>query len=151
MAVIVPKNRHRRHLTHIAIERISVDNDILIWPSRCTRRGIWTLLRNSKVKAGALPSAIERKLERTMLSHCANLQCSRPFLLLGQGRLFLMETGCATKLDQTRTSRSVLARHQPRRVERYWLCDQCSQVWTLIHDRNQKVGLFPLPQAAESA
>jgi hypothetical protein len=86
-----------------------------------------------------------------MLSHCANLQCAKPFLLLGQGRLFLMETGCATKLDPTRTSRSLYVRHQPRRAERYWLCDQCSQVWTLIHDCNQKIGPFPLPQSAETA
>ena len=104
-----------------------------------------------KSEACGLASALERKLERTMLSRCANLQCSKPFLQLGQGKLFLIETGCVTKLDQNITSRSVFARHAPRRVERYWLCDQCSQVWTLIHDHNQRIGLFPLPQPANTA
>jgi len=28
-------------------------------------------------------------------------------------------------------------------VERYWLCDQCAQVWTLVHDRG--IVLVPLP------
>ena len=86
-----------------------------------------------------------------MLSHCANLQCSKPFLQLGEGKLFLMESGLATKLDQTRTSRSVYARHQPRRVERYWLCGPCSQLWTLIHDRNQRIELVPLPRQVKTA
>jgi hypothetical protein len=86
-----------------------------------------------------------------MLSHCANLQCSRPFIQLGEGKLFLLETGCVPKLGPTRTSRSVFARHQPRRVERYWLCNQCSLVWTLIHDRDQRIELFPLQQPVKTA
>ena len=86
-----------------------------------------------------------------MLSYCANLECSKPFLQLGQDKLFLIETGCVTNQDQNAGSRSAFARHAPRRVERYWLCDQCSQVWTLTHDLNQRIGLFPLPQPAKTA
>jgi len=35
-----------------------------------------------------------RSVEGTMLSRCANSQCSRPFLRLRQGKLFLVETEC---------------------------------------------------------
>ncbi len=39
-------------------------------------------------------------------------------------------------------------RHQPRRVERYWLCDQWAEVWTLVwtlvHYPNQGIVLVPL-------
>jgi hypothetical protein len=38
--------------------------------------------------------------------------------------------------------------HQPRRVERYWLCDQWAEVgtlvWTLVHYPNQGIVLVPL-------
>jgi hypothetical protein len=72
-----------------------------------------------------------------MLSHCANLQCMRPFLRLRQGKLFLVETAGAP------TSR---LRPKPRRVDRYWLCDDCATVWTLIHDRHEGIVLAPLPR-----
>jgi hypothetical protein len=86
-----------------------------------------------------------------MLSHCANPQCSKPFLRLGQGRLFLVETECVAKLGELTAPPSPYARRQPRRVERYWLCDQCAQLWTLVHDPHQGIVLLPLPQAAVSA
>jgi hypothetical protein len=81
-----------------------------------------------------------------MLSHCANSQCSRPFLRLGQGKLFLVETEFVAKLGELTAPSSPNMRQHPRRVERYWLCDQCAQVWTLVHDRNQGVVLVPLTQ-----
>jgi hypothetical protein len=86
-----------------------------------------------------------------MLSHCANPQCSRPFLRLGQGRLFLVETECVAKLGELTASPSPYTRRQPRRVERYWLCDQCAQLWTLVHDQHQGIVLLPLPQTTVSA
>jgi hypothetical protein len=86
-----------------------------------------------------------------MLSHCANLQCSRPFLRLGQGRLFLVETECVAKLGELTAPPSPYSRRQPRRVERYWLCEQCAQLWTLVHDQRQGIVLLPLRQTAVSA
>jgi hypothetical protein len=79
-----------------------------------------------------------------MLSHCANAKCSRPFLRLGQGKLFLLETECVAKPGE-RTPPSYV-RQQARRVERYWLCDQCAGVWTLVHDQNQGIALVPRPR-----
>jgi hypothetical protein len=42
-------------------------------------------------------------------------------------------------------------RPQPRRVERYWLCDQCAEVWTLVHDRNAGIVLMPLARRNATA
>jgi hypothetical protein len=36
-------------------------------------------------------------------------------------------------------------RQQARHVERYWLCDQCAEVWTLVHDRKRGIVLVALP------
>lgn len=86
-----------------------------------------------------------------MLSHCANSQCSKPFLRLGQGRLFLVETECVAKAGELIALPSPYTRHQPRRVQRYWLCDPCAQVWTLVHDHNHGIVLVPLPRPAVGA
>jgi hypothetical protein len=82
--------------------------------------------------------------EDVMLSHCANLQCRKPFLRLGQGKLFLVETSCVVKPGETKFSPSPRMRQTPRRLERYWLCDQCATVWTLVHDRQKSIALLPL-------
>jgi hypothetical protein len=86
-----------------------------------------------------------------MLSHCANPQCSRPFLRLRQGKLFLVETEGVAKLGELRARASPQTRLQPRRVERYWLCDQCAETWTLVHERSQGIVLVPLRRAPTRA
>jgi len=86
-----------------------------------------------------------------MLSRCANSQCSRPFLRLRQGKLFLVETECVAKPGNPPASTSAPMRLQPRRVERYWLCDQCAAVWALVQERSQGIELVPLGRPAASA
>lgn len=81
-----------------------------------------------------------------MLSHCANSQCSTPFLRLRQGKLFLVETECVAKTGELMPPFSPYARQRRRRVERYWLCDQCAGLWTLVHDQYQGIVLVPLPR-----
>jgi hypothetical protein len=83
-----------------------------------------------------------------MLSHCANSQCLRPFLRLGQGKLFLVETECVAKSGELRAPSSPRTRQQPRRIERYRLCEECAEVWTLVHDRSQGIVLVPRPTAS---
>ena len=39
-------------------------------------------------------------------------------------------------------------RRQPRQVERYWLCDRCAEVWTLVHELRRGVVLMPLLRPA---
>jgi hypothetical protein len=92
-----------------------------------------------------------RSVEGTMLSRCANSQCSRPFLRLRQGKLFLVETVDAAKPGNLGASTCAPMRLQPRRVERYWLCDQCAEVWTLVHEPAQGIELVPLRRAPTRA
>lgn len=86
-----------------------------------------------------------------MLSHCANPTCSRPFLRLRQGKLFLVETEFVGRSEEMRVPTASHMRQQARRVERYWLCDRCAEVWTLVHDRRQGVVLVALPRPPFSA
>lgn len=85
-----------------------------------------------------------------MLSHCANPQCLKPFLRLRQGRLFLVETDCTVKMEDMTNQASPYVRHPPRHVERYWLCDRCAEIWTLVHDRNHGIALLPLRRPVAS-
>jgi hypothetical protein len=86
-----------------------------------------------------------------MLSHCANPQCSKPFLRLRQGKLFLVDTECKTNVGTPASEASPYMRHPPRRVERYWLCDRCAEVWTLVQDRKTGVALLPLRRTPASS
>jgi len=86
-----------------------------------------------------------------MLSHCANQDCCKPFLRLRDGKLFLVETDRLTKPGQSVAPPFVRARQQQRLVEHFWLCNECSAVWTLIYDRQRGgVALAPLPRPAAS-
>jgi hypothetical protein len=82
-----------------------------------------------------------------MLSQCANLQCSKPFLRLREGKLFLVETNRLIKHGEPPSPPFVRARQQQREVEHYWLCDDCAKEWTLIYDRDRGVALAPLRKA----
>jgi hypothetical protein len=82
-----------------------------------------------------------------MLSHCANLQCHKPFLRLREGKLFLVETDRLAKPGEPSVPPFVRARQQQRQVEHYWLCDECAMQWTLIFDRERGVALAPLRRA----
>jgi hypothetical protein len=76
-----------------------------------------------------------------MLSQCVNPQCSKPFLKLREGKLFLVETEFAGKSAE---GPATCGRKQPRRVEHFWLCNDCAGQWTLIDDREQGIRLAPL-------
>jgi len=79
-----------------------------------------------------------------MLSQCANQQCSKPFLRLRDGKLFLVETERVAKPGAAAVPPFVRARQQPRQVEHFWLCDECAGHWTLVYDRERGVALAPL-------
>ena len=86
-----------------------------------------------------------------MLSRCANPECSKPFLRLGDGKLFLVETERVTKPGECAAPPFVRARKLQRRVEHYWLCDDCAARWTLISDREHGVALAALRRRVASA
>jgi len=86
-----------------------------------------------------------------MLSRCANSQCSKPFLRLREGKLFLVETERLTKPGEAVSPPFVRAHRAQRQVEHYWLCDECATQWTLIYDRDRGVGLAPLRRPVANA
>ena len=81
-----------------------------------------------------------------MLHKCANPSCGNPFQHLGQGKLFQIET-------EERGASAIEARggaHRRRlmrRVERYWLCDQCAPWLTLVVERERGLITVPLPRS----
>jgi len=81
-----------------------------------------------------------------MLSHCANTRCSKPFLKLREGKLFIVETALGGQPGEAEPPPLLRARAK-RRVERYWLCDPCAMEWTLIYDRENRVLLVPSRQS----
>ena len=85
-----------------------------------------------------------------MLSQCANSRCSRPFLRLREGKLFLVETDRLAKPGESVAPPFVRARQAQRQVEHFWLCDQCAEQYTLIYDRDRGVALTPLRRPVAS-
>jgi len=83
-----------------------------------------------------------------MLSQCANAQCSKPFLRLREGKLFLVETDRLSKPGESVAPPFVRARQQQRLVEHFWLCDECAQHFTLVYDNSRGVTLAPLRRPA---
>ncbi len=79
-----------------------------------------------------------------MLSHCANSQCSKPFLRLREGKLFLVETPGITRHEGLTVPIVPTLRKPPQRVEHFWLCDRCASAWTLIQNGTFGIALIPL-------
>ena len=86
-----------------------------------------------------------------MLSQCANAKCSKPFLKLRDGKLFLVETDRVAKPGEAAVPPFVRARQRQRHVEHFWLCDDCSAEWTLIYDPDRGVALAPLRRPVVTA
>ena len=114
------------------------------------------LLLMSDGKQRALTSLIQSahldgehgKGSQVMLSRCANSQCSKPFLKLREGKLFLVETQRLPKTGESLPPSLVRARQQQRHVEHYWLCSECAAQWTLIYERERGIVLAPLRRPA---
>lgn len=81
-----------------------------------------------------------------MLSHCANSQCSKPFLRLREGRLFLVETNSMEPPGLNKRA-APAQRKAAKRVEHFWLCDRCASLWTLVPHPSQGIALIPLNHA----
>ena len=81
-----------------------------------------------------------------MLSKCANPACSIPFRRLREGKLFVVETEYLAASDQ-HEGMSFRRAKALRRVEHYWLCEECSNLITLTFDRERGMITVPLPEA----
>ena len=81
-----------------------------------------------------------------MVSKCANPECTAPFLYFHKGKLFRVETEGA--LDRRRNLGHEDEPRKPlRRLEFFWLCEDCSRKMTLTFDRQTGVSV-QRPRAA---
>lgn len=84
-----------------------------------------------------------------MLSKCANPECSAPFLYFHRGRLFRLET--EGRQDRRRNMGGEVGTAKAlRRVEFYWLCQDCAEKMTLTFDRMSGITVRPLPATSAS-
>ena len=68
-----------------------------------------------------------------MLSKCANPGCSAAFLYLSRGKLFRWEPNAAK--GNKPASAAAQSVNTNRRVEFFWLCEECSAAMTLVFDK----------------
>lgn len=71
-----------------------------------------------------------------MLSKCANPECSEQFKYLHQGKLFQLTPTPEVQAVEEGCCRAL--------YERFWLCDRCSKLMTLVWG-GTKAKLIPLP------
>jgi hypothetical protein len=72
-----------------------------------------------------------------MVTKCANPSCANQFHYLRDGRLFIVEMEESAGLQMVGDSK------KPRRIEHYWLCDECAPNLTLAVDRQRGVVTVP--------
>jgi hypothetical protein len=85
-----------------------------------------------------------------MLSKCANPDCSERFLYFRRGKLFRWDAD-TRNLMATRYGEDPGSRKPPRRVEFFWLCDDCAANMTLSFQDGAGVTAKPLVKAQTAA
>jgi hypothetical protein len=84
-----------------------------------------------------------------MVSKCANPECSAPFLYFHRGRLFRLET--EGRQDRRRNLGGETGAGKPlRRIEFYWLCQDCAEKMTLAFDRTTGISVRPRAATANA-
>jgi hypothetical protein len=74
-----------------------------------------------------------------MVSKCANPDCSVPFRYFHTGQLFRVDT--ATGLDRRRSMGQDSSHKALRRLEFFWLCENCAGKLTLIFDKESGIAV----------
>jgi len=83
-----------------------------------------------------------------MVSKCANPECSAAFLYLHSGRLFRIETSSGH--ERRRAMGEETPRKPLRRIEFYWLCQNCAPRMTLAYEHDAGISVR-LKELAASA
>ena len=79
-----------------------------------------------------------------MVSKCANPECTTPFLYFHRGKLFRVET--EGRQERRRDMGAESGAGKPlRRIEFYWLCQDCAEKMTLVFDRTTGISVRPRP------
>ena len=86
-----------------------------------------------------------------MLSKCANPGCSATFLYLSRGKLFRWETGGGATGESQTMDNGQQAKSAGRRIEFFWLCEDCASSVTLIFEKGNGVVARPLLLAKAAA
>ena len=85
-----------------------------------------------------------------MVSKCANPDCSAPFRYFHTGKLFRAET--ASGFDRRRAMGQDAQQRKPlRRLEFFWLCEDCAGKMTLTFDKESGVAVLPRDRARTAA
>jgi len=86
-----------------------------------------------------------------MVSKCANPDCTASFRYFHLGKLFRIETSAG--LDRRRSmSDDDRGGNKPlRRLEFYWLCEDCAQKMTLVFEKDAGITVRPSVYAQSAA
>ncbi len=82
-----------------------------------------------------------------MLSKCANPGCSASFLYLSQGKLYRWDTSAAATGKGLSFGADAQLQSATRRIEFFWLCEQCAPTMTLVFEKGRGVVPRPLLRA----
>ncbi len=74
-----------------------------------------------------------------MVSKCANPECAVPFRYFHTGKLFRVETAAGLDRRRTTLGQDTQRRKPLRRLEFFWLCEDCAQRMTVVFDRDSGV------------
>jgi hypothetical protein len=87
-----------------------------------------------------------------MLSKCANPDCSARFRYFHQGKLFRIETSAAFDRRRVTLGFDDDKKKPLRRVEFYWLCEDCAKKMTVISHKETGISVrsFKYLQAVAS-
>jgi len=77
-----------------------------------------------------------------MVSKCANPECSTPFLYFRHGRLFRVEVQPSRERGESLEA-DLSVRKPERRIEFFWLCEECAATMTLNAEKGIGVALRP--------
>jgi hypothetical protein len=85
-----------------------------------------------------------------MVSKCANPGCTTPFLYLHQGKLFRMEAEVLA-VNGIPVGSGHEEKKLARRIEYFWLCNECAKAITLTFEKGVGVTIKPLVLALKAA
>jgi hypothetical protein len=84
-----------------------------------------------------------------MLSKCTNPGCSAQFHYFHQGKLFRWETAGGTRDSHPSFGADPQFKAPARRIEYFWLCENCAASMTLAFDRTVGVVVHPFVRPPE--